>query len=76
MCCKDCGCQEPEELQGAPEDCSPEQVKKCHGEDAGHPCVDTGECEQPEELDGEPGECSAEQVRKCHGDSAGHPCEG
>ena len=31
-------CQKPEELKGRPQDCSPEQIKKCHGQTAQHPC--------------------------------------
>jgi hypothetical protein len=37
------GCQKPEELKGKPEDCSAEQVKKCHGDDKEHPCVKKSE---------------------------------
>ena len=29
-CCKN-GCQNPKELLSRPEDCTPEQVVKCHG---------------------------------------------
>lgn len=36
-------CQFPEKLKGKPEDCSPEQIKECHGEGAEHPCVDSKE---------------------------------
>jgi hypothetical protein len=32
-------CQNPEELVGQPEDCSAEQIKKCHGDVKDHPCV-------------------------------------
>ena len=32
-------CQKPEELKGKPEECSPEQIKKCHGDVEEHPCV-------------------------------------
>ena len=32
-------CQKPEELVGKPEDCSAEQIKKCHGDVKDHPCV-------------------------------------
>ena len=32
-------CQKPENLKGKPEDCSPEQIKECHGTEAKHPCV-------------------------------------
>jgi len=35
--CKDC-CEHPEKLEGKPENCSPEQVKECHGETLVHPC--------------------------------------
>jgi len=31
-------CQKPENLKGKPKECSPEQIKKCHGDDKGHPC--------------------------------------
>ena len=39
MCEKKEGCQKPEELKGDPKECSPEQIRKCHGDAAGHPCV-------------------------------------
>lgn len=32
-------CQHPEKLKGKPEECSPEQIKKCHGSLKKHPCV-------------------------------------
>jgi len=35
------GCQKPEALEGKPEECSPEQIKKCHGDVKEHPCVET-----------------------------------
>lgn len=35
------GCQKPENLQGDPQKCSPEQIRKCHGDDREHPCVDS-----------------------------------
>ncbi len=38
MCTCKTGCQKPEELKGMPEECSPEQIKKCHGEAEGHLC--------------------------------------
>jgi len=34
----DC-CQKPEELKGKPKECSPEQIRKCHGDENKHPCV-------------------------------------
>ena len=39
MCAAKKGCQKPEELKGEPGECSPEQVRKCHGSDKNHPCV-------------------------------------
>ncbi len=33
-------CEHPEKLKGKPGDCSPEQIKECHGEEAGHSCTD------------------------------------
>ncbi len=73
MCDSKKGCQKPEELQGKPEDCSPEQIRTCHGEVSEHPCTTTG-CERPEELRGKPEDCSPEQIRKCHGEVQEHPC--
>ena len=35
--CK-CCCEQPKKLQGKPEECTPEQIKECHGEGKGHPC--------------------------------------
>ena len=68
------GCQRPEKLKGKPEDCSPEQIRECHGDAEEHPCVETEGCEHPEKLKGKPGECTPEQIRECHGDVAEHPC--
>jgi len=39
MCTCKTECQKPEELKGKPEECSPEQIKKCHGEVPEHPCT-------------------------------------
>ena len=76
MCCNEerKDCQRPENLSGAPADCTPEQIRKCHGEQESHPCVETTGCEHPERLKGQPGECSLDQVRECHGDNQEHPC--
>ena len=38
MCEEQTGCQKPEELKGDPKECSPEQVRKCHGDVQEHPC--------------------------------------
>lgn len=35
--CQDC-CQQPEKLKGKPEDCTPEQIRECHGDTEQHPC--------------------------------------
>ena len=40
MCDDKKGCCKPDELKGRPQECSPEQVKKCHGDDESHPCVE------------------------------------
>ena len=37
--CKEVKCRKPENLKDKPETCSPEQIKKCHGDVKGHPCV-------------------------------------
>ena len=42
MCEEKKTCQKPEELKGKPEECSPEQISKCHGEVEDHPCVENG----------------------------------
>lgn len=35
---KPCCCEQPEKLQSTPEECTPEQIKECHGEQEVHPC--------------------------------------
>jgi hypothetical protein len=42
MCEENNCCEKPEELKGKPQDCSPEQIKKCHGFDPDHPCAKEG----------------------------------
>jgi DNA-binding transcriptional ArsR family regulator len=32
-------CQYPEKLKGKPEECTPEQIKECHGDEK-HPCTE------------------------------------
>jgi len=32
-------CQKPEELKAKPEECTPEQITKCHGDVPEHPCT-------------------------------------
>lgn len=75
MCCDKTKCERPEELKGNPEDCSREQVGKCHGDAETHSCAEPADCEHPERLRGKPGDCTPEQIRECHGDPAGHQCE-
>lgn len=61
------GCQRPDQLS-----CTPEQIKKCHGSEPGHACVDSNVgCQKPEELT-----CTPEQIKKCHGSEKDHPCTG
>jgi len=33
------GCQKPESLTGKPQNCTPDQVRKCHGDVKEHPCT-------------------------------------
>jgi hypothetical protein len=33
------GCEHPERLKGKPGECSPEQIKECHGDVKEHLCV-------------------------------------
>jgi len=40
--CEAC-CMHPVELKGKPEDCSTEQIKKCHGDVKAHPCEEKEE---------------------------------
>jgi hypothetical protein len=35
--CK-CSCEQPQKLKGKPGECTPEQIKECHGEVKEHPC--------------------------------------
>jgi hypothetical protein len=67
-------CQKPQNLKGKPEDCSPKQIRECHGGVEEHPCVAAGACEHPEKLKGKPEDCPPEQIRECHGDVREHPC--
>jgi len=31
-------CEHPEKLKGKPGECSPEQIRECHGDVQEHPC--------------------------------------
>ena len=33
-------CKHPDKLKGKPGECSPEQIRECHGEVAKHSCVE------------------------------------
>jgi ArsR family transcriptional regulator len=35
--CQSC-CERPENLKGKPEECTPEQIRECHGDVKDHPC--------------------------------------
>jgi len=39
--CQEC-CQQPEKLRDKPENCTAEQIKKCHGDTNDHPCSRPG----------------------------------
>jgi hypothetical protein len=39
MCCGKTKCERPNELKGMAEKCSPEQIRKCHGNVKEHPCM-------------------------------------
>jgi len=34
----DCGCEHPDRCQGSPGECTPEQIRECHGDVSEHPC--------------------------------------
>jgi len=36
--CEKCGCLKPENLKTTPEECTPEQIRECHGDVKEHPC--------------------------------------
>lgn len=33
-------CTKPENLKTTPEECTPEQIKECHGDTEEHPCTE------------------------------------
>jgi len=33
-----CCCEQPDKLKGKPQECTPAQIKECHGDEKGHPC--------------------------------------
>lgn len=42
-------CQKPKNLTGKPEDCSPEQIRNCHGDTTEHPCA-PGKAKRPRDA--------------------------
>ena len=48
MCDGKKGCRKPEDLKGAPEECSPERIEKCHGDVKAHPCAPEACCNKEE----------------------------
>jgi len=38
-------CTKPENLKTMPEECTPEQIKECHGDTEEHPCTKESEIE-------------------------------
>ena len=40
-------CDYPEKLKGKPEECTPEQIKECHGDVKEHPCAEKKQPQQP-----------------------------
>jgi len=44
MGCEKKGCQKPDQLKEKPEKCTPEQIKKCHGDEKKHPCEKPPKC--------------------------------
>ena len=45
MCSAENKCEKLENLKTNPEECTPEQVKECHGDVEVHPCVEEKEPE-------------------------------
>ena len=43
MCDKENKCEKPENLETTPEECTPEQIKECHGDVKEHPCTEKTE---------------------------------
>ena len=64
MCDKKEGCQQPEKGKGDPRECSPEQIKECHGEVEGHPCA-------PDEPKGDQKGCCGSSGAGCDTGGAG-----
>lgn len=39
MCAEKQKCERPQDLKSKPQECSPEQIRKCHGDVKAHPCL-------------------------------------
>jgi hypothetical protein len=46
MCERNHCCQKPLKLKGKPEECTPEQIRECHGETPEHPCMKENQKDQ------------------------------
>jgi ArsR family transcriptional regulator, arsenate/arsenite/antimonite-responsive transcriptional repressor len=64
-------CEQPDKLKTKPSECTPEQIKECHGESKIHLCEYS--CEQPDKLKTKPSECTPEQIKECHGENNENP---
>ena len=40
MCGEKKKCKKPQNLKGKPSECTPEQIRKCHGDEKKHPCAE------------------------------------
>ena len=45
MCDPEKQCEKPENLKTTPGECTPEQIRECHGDVEDHPCVEEQENE-------------------------------
>ena len=45
MCDPEKQCEKPENLKTTAEECTPEQIKECHGEVEEHPCTEENKTE-------------------------------
>ncbi len=67
MCKKKKACQNPRALGGKPQECSAEQINKCHEDTRGHPCLAPAKSENfPDASDGQ-----GHVDRRLHPSSAG-----
>lgn len=42
---KKCCCCNSEKAEKKPEECTPEQIQECHGDEQGHPCAEASDNE-------------------------------